>query len=213
MSDFLLFLEILGTISFAVSGAIKAIHKKMDVLGVCILGLITAVGGGILRDLILGNTPPSSFVNPRPCIIAVSTSIVIFLPFVRKFLSLHKRGYELCLLITDTIGLAVFSVIGVRLAWAGFNNNLFLLVFVGVITGVGGGMIRDILANSVPDIFVKYFYASASIIGVIVCSLLYNPLGETLAMIIGMIIIVLLRFLAAKFRWKLPVSIDNDPNL
>lgn len=214
MSDFFfLFLEILGTIAFAVSGAIKGVKKKMDVLGVCVLGLITAVGGGIIRDLILGNTPPITFIKPRYAIIAIVTSIIIFLPISRKFLANHKHGYELSLLITDTLGLAIFSVIGVQVAYAGFNNNMFLLIFVGVVTGVGGGVIRDMMSETIPDIFKKHFYASASIIGTIITVLLWRVIGETFAMIIGFIVIVTLRLLAAKYHWNLPTIHDENTDL
>ncbi len=210
---FFLCLEILGTIAFAVSGAIKGVRKKMDVFGVCVLGLITAVGGGIIRDLILGNTPPITFINSRYALIAVITSIIIFLPFVRKFLVHHKRGYDLCLLITDTLGLATFSVIGVQVAYAGFSSNTFLLIFVGVITGVGGGVLRDMMSKNIPDIFVKHFYASASIVGVAFTCVLWNLVGETLAMVIGFIVIVALRFLAAKYHWNLPSIHDDNTDL
>ena len=210
---FFLCLEILGTIAFAISGAIKGVRNKMDVFGVCVLGLITAVGGGIIRDLILGNTPPITFIKPRYALIAIITSIIIFLPFVRKFLVHHKRGYDLCLLITDTLGLATFSVIGVQVAYAGFSSNMFLLIFVGVITGVGGGVLRDMMSKNIPDIFVKHFYASASILGVILTCVLWKPLGETPAMIIGFVVIVALRFLAARYHWNLPSIHDDNTDL
>ncbi len=210
---FFLFLEILGTIAFAVSGAIKGVSKKLDVFGICFLGLITAVGGGIIRDLILGNTPPETFINPIYAIISLCTSIIIFLPFVRKFLTKHKRGYDLCLLITDTIGLATFSVIGVQVAYASYSSNTFLLIFVGVVTGVGGGVLRDITINSIPDIFVKHFYASASILGVTATCILWKLVGETVAIVSGFVIICALRFLAAKFRWNLPTVHDNNIDL
>lgn len=210
---FFLCFEILGTIAFAVSGAIKGVRQKMDVFGVCMLGLITAVGGGIIRDLVLGNTPPITFIKPRYALIAIATSIIIFLPFVRKFLVHHKRSYDYCLLITDTLGLATFSVIGVQVAYAGFSTNVFLLVFVGVITGVGGGVLRDMMSKNIPDIFVKNFYASASIVGVLLTCLLWKPLGETVAMIVGFVIIVALRFLAAHYRWNLPTIHDNNTDL
>lgn len=210
---FFLCLEILGTIAFAISGAIKGVRNKMDVFGVCVLGLITAVGGGIIRDLILGNTPPITFIKPRYALIAIITSIIIFLPFVRKFLVHHKRGYDLCLLISDTLGLATFSVIGVQVAYAGFSSNMFLLIFVGVITGVGGGVLRDMMSKNIPDIFVKHFYASASILGVILTCVLWKPLGETLAMIIGFVVIVTLRFLAARYHWNLPSIHDDNTDL
>ena len=190
-------LEIIGTVAFAVSGALAAIRKKMDIFGVVILGMTTAVAGGIIRDLILGVTPPAAFVEPVYALVAVGVSLIIFIPAIRKALS----RLEAVLLVMDSIGLAIFTVIGVR---AGMQyHNLFLNIFVGTVTGVGGGVLRDLFAGNRPYIFVKHFYACASIIGALICSLLWN-FNSLIAMICGMGSIFVLRILAAVFKWSLP---------
>ena len=189
-------LEIIGTVAFAVSGALAAIRKKMDIFGVVILGMTTAVAGGIIRDLILGVTPPAAFVEPVYALVAVGVSLIIFIPAIRKALS----RLEAVLLVMDSIGLAIFTVIGVR---AGMQyHNLFLNIFVGTVTGVGGGVLRDLFAGNRPYIFVKHFYACASIIGALICSLLWN-FNSLIAMICGMGSIFVLRILAAVLKWSL----------
>ncbi len=201
----LLALEIIGTIAFAVSGAIVGIQKRMDIFGVCILGLTTAVGGGILRDLILNITPPAAFRMPVFAVIAIAVSIVIFIRPIHA--SIERKGtvYEKLLLVMDSIGLGLFTVIGVQVAKAsGPQTHLFLETFVGVLTGVGGGLMRDVFAGKTPSIFVKQFYACASIIGAWGCALLWPYLGENASMFAGAALIVLLRLLAAHYRWSLP---------
>lgn len=203
-SIFLIF-EIIGTVAFAVSGAILALSKKMDLFGVAVLGLITAIGGGVIRDLVLGNTPPEAFKNPIYGVVAILTSLIVFLPAFRKPASEEHPVFNWVLIVADSLGLAVFTVIGIKTAVTVTNEfNIFLLVFVGVVTGTGGGVLRDILAKNTPSIFVKYFYATASLIGAGVCIALWNLTGDVIAMLAGAMIIMLLRMLAAKFRWNLP---------
>ena len=135
----------------------------MDVFGVCILGLTTAVGGGVIRDLLLGITPPGTFQDPIYAVVALLTSLVLFLPRIRRLLMWDQRLYDLVLLIMDSAGLGIFTVAGIRIAYEhAARPTLFLLVFVGVVTGVGGGVLRDVLAGDTPYIFVKHVYASAS---------------------------------------------------
>jgi uncharacterized membrane protein YeiH len=201
----LLIFEIIGTISFAVSGAMTAINKKMDIFGVIILGTITAVGGGAIRDLVLGINPPVTFTSPVYAVVAAVTAIVVFIPAVLKFLHKKKVIYDYVLFIMDSLGLAVFTVIGIQTAVSNTSGfNWFLLLFVGVITGIGGGVLRDIMAGNIPYIFVKHFYASASIIGAAVCIVLWNLIGQEWAMILGSATVFVLRILAARFRWTLP---------
>lgn len=198
--------EIIGTIAFAASGAFMGQKKQMDLLGICVLGCVTAVGGGIIRDLILGITPPKTFENPVYIVIAVATSLVCSLPAITKKLRAQTILDSKAMLIMDSIGLGVFTVIGIQTAKAlNSDHNLFLLVFVGVITGVGGGVIRDVLAGMRPYIFVKHFYACASLIGAILCVLLWDVMDITANVTISALAVVILRLLAAKFRWKLPV--------
>lgn len=164
MSIFLLSLELIGTVAFSISGAITAMKKNMDIFGVMILGLTTAVGGGIIRDLILGITPPATFRDPLYAATALITAILVFLPWVRRLFQRYRRAYDLLMLAMDSIGLGIFTVIGVQAAFAQSGSyNLFLLTFVGVITGVGGGVLRDIMAGNTPYIFVKHIYACASL--------------------------------------------------
>jgi len=107
--------------------------------------------------------------------------------------------------ITDSLGLGLFTVIGVQTAINnGFNDNYFLQVFVGVISGVGGGVLRDVLAGNRPYIFIKHFYANAALIGAIICVILWNVVGSLLSMLISALIIFVLRVLAAQFHWELP---------
>ena len=197
-------LEIIGTIAFAISGAVVGIQKKMDIFGVCILGLTASVGGGILRDLILNITPPAAFRNAVFAVTAILVSILFFIPAVRNAFE-HRKVYEALILIMDSIGLGLFTVVGVQVATAAMpERNLFLITFVGVLTGVGGGILRDVFAGNTPYIFIKHFYACASIIGAWTCALLWPLTGSVPAMIAGAALTVILRLLAARFRWSLP---------
>ena len=198
-------LEIIGTVSFAVSGAMTALKHKMDVFGVLILGLVTAVGGGVIRDLILGATPPATFRDPVYALVAVGTSLVIFMPAVRRLLMKKQRLYDSVLFFMDSVGLGVFTVVGIRAAYGVTGDaGMFLLLFVGVVTGVGGGVLRDVLAGDTPYIFIKHFYATASLIGAALCIAVWHYFGETAAMIAGAVAVLVLRVLAARFKWSLP---------
>lgn len=205
MAEFLLILEIIGTVAFAVSGAMTGLSKKMDIFGVVILGLTTAVGGGMIRDLVLGLTPPAMFTNPIYAAVAAVVSVIVFLPAVRRWLTAYGRVREILMLVMDSLGLGVFTVVGIQRAYTATDHRgLFLLVFVGVVTGVGGGLLRDVMAGQTPYIFVKHVYASASIIGAILCAALWAPLGATMAMILGASVILTIRLLAAHYHWSLP---------
>ncbi len=206
-STILLVFELIGTIAFAASGAIIALSKKMDIFGVATLGIVTAVGGGVIRDLILGNTPPATFQNPLYALVAMGVSLILFIPAVRRVLFHKPRVYEIVMLIMDSLGLGVFTVVGIQVAYtAGEEYNAFLLIFVGVITGVGGGVIRDLLAGNTPFILVKHFYASASLIGAVVCILLWQFVGSVAGIAGGTVVIIVLRLLAARYHWSLPKS-------
>ncbi|MBE6540370.1 MAG: trimeric intracellular cation channel family protein [Ruminococcaceae bacterium] len=197
--------ELFGTVAFAISGAITGLKKKMDIFGVVILAVVTAVGGGAIRDIVLGNTPPMTFRNPVYALVAVATGILAFIPAVRRLAGKNPRVFDIFLLITDSVGLGIFTVMGIRTAiGTGHGENLFLLVFVGVVTGVGGGLLRDMMAGNTPYIFVKHVYASASLAGAVLCVLLWKPLGSTAAMSVSAVVIIVIRFLAAKFKWSLP---------
>lgn len=205
MNSFILILEIIGTVAFAASGAMTALKKDMDVFGIAILGITTAVGGGAVRDIILGINPPTMFEKPIYSLVALTASLIVFLPAIRRFFTKKQFVYDLVMLLMDTLGLAIFTVMGIEKAKSmADEHGLFLLVFVGVITGVGGGLMRDIMAGNTPYIFVKHIYACASIAGALACALLWEAVGGMWAMFIGALLVIVIRLLAARYRWSLP---------
>ena len=204
MDAFIFILNFLGTLAFAASGAMIGLKKNMDIFGVCILGLTTATGGGVIRDLILGLTPPSAFRDPTCAMVALATSAVFFSRRMRHLLMHNQSRYDRLLFWMDTLGLGVFSVAGVELAFSRSGHpTFFLLVFVGTLTGVGGGVLRDLLAQEVPYIFVKHIYACASLAGAALCAGLWR-FGSMPAMLAGIAAVVIIRVLAAHFHWNLP---------
>ena len=200
-------IEIIGTVAFAITGVITAIEKKFDILGAIVLGTVTAVGGGILRDIILGYLPPLAFRNPVYALTAILTSVSVFVLayFTGKRIVRHFDIYSQVINFFDSLGLAVFVVAGINTAReCGFGDNAFLSLFVAVLTGVGGGVLRDVLAGNTPYIFVKHIYACASLLGALACALLWRTLGSTVAILGGAALVVVLRLCAARFRWSLP---------
>lgn len=208
MTDIMFFMEILGTIAFSISGAIEAMKKKMDLLGVLVLGLVTAVGGGIVRDMIIGHLPPASFQDPMNALLALATAFVAFVIGMivsAKKTSLHSALWNQALLLSDAFGLGAFTVLGIQGVQAQTDyEGTAILLFVGVITGVGGGLLRDIFAGNVPYIFRKHVYATASIAGACAYLLLQKTGYRGFAAITSMLLVVLLRVLAAHFEWNLP---------
>ena len=195
--------EIIGTVSFAISGAMEAIRHGMDLFGVAMLGIITATGGGVLRDVVIGTIPPRVFRDPTCALLAFAVSLIVFLA-MRFFASKGDRFVrtrELMYFLADTAGLAAFTVLGIESA---NRADAALLLFVGIITATGGGVMRDVLAGSVPSIFRKHIYALASAAGALADILLMRILSAELAMLVGFGVVVLIRVLAAHFRWNLP---------
>jgi len=200
----ILVFELIGTVAFSISGAMTGLKKRMDILGVIILGLTTAVGGGVIRDLILGITPPNTFRNPVYATVAILTAALFFMPKVHRALMSHKHLYDTLMLWMDSLGLGIFTVMGIQTAYTvGGNHSIFLMFFVGVVTGVGGGVLRDIMAGDRPYIFVKHFYASASLAGAFVHIIMQPAWGSAAAMIAGTVTVVILRLRAAKYHWSL----------
>ena len=205
-------LDMIGTVAFAISGAMTAIRKRMDILGVMILGMVTAVGGGMIRDIVLGIKPPQAFKEPVYALSALFVSAVIFI-----YIRIRAKGYQRIsgirfqqiLMAADTLGLGVFTVVGVKAAFTNSTEiNYFFAVFLGTITGVGGGLLRDMMAGDKPYIFVKHVYACASIAGALICALLWENAGEQIAMLSGAGCVIVMRFLAIRYKWNLP-KIEN----
>lgn len=204
----ILVMEWIGTVSFAVSGSLIAIGCSLDLFGVVTVGCITAVGGGVIRDVFIGNIPPKIFFNPLILLVAVVTSLLVFLIayiYRKKFETIREKT-ELINIFFDSLGLASFSITGVEIAsLSSWGDNALLAITLGVITGVGGGVIRDILVNEKPYVLTKHIYAVVSIVGCGFYYLISISLGhKVLATFFVIIFIVLMRLLAAKFHWKLP---------
>lgn len=151
-------LEILGTAVFAITGALKAVKHELDILGILVLASITGTGGGILRDLILGDTPPSSFVDETYFIISLISALIVFFmaPKIVKIWQIIRIG--------DAIGLGLFTAIGAAKGIS-YEMGIIGIILTGAITATGGGIIRDILVNEIPLVIRKDFYATAAIIG------------------------------------------------
>ncbi len=196
---FVYILDLFGTMAFAVTGAFKAIEHKADIVGIIILATITGVAGGTIRDIILGKTLPNSLIDPAYVIITVISGVVLF------FLYSKMRKHWNVFLKFDAIGLGVFTVIGATFAYNLVGMNFLVIVLAGMLTAIGGGILRDVFVNQTPIVFVKELYASASFIGAV---LFYFTLLVTneiyAAMIIGLVITTTLRLVAMKYNWNLP---------
>lgn len=198
--------EMIGTIAFASSGAMLGIRKNLDLFGVLVLGLCVAVGGGILRDIILGLTPPGAFRDPSYALVALGTSLLLFAVVYIEQEILNSRYlmvYEKIMNYCDAVGLGIFTVVGVFTAYGNGYRGKFLLIFLGMLTGIGGGVIRDVLADTLPFILYKHIYAVAALAGALVCALLIERYLYT-AMAAGTIVVILIRLLAGKYCWDLP---------
>ncbi|MCI8659734.1 MAG: trimeric intracellular cation channel family protein [Lachnospiraceae bacterium] len=201
-------IELIGTAAFACSGGMVAIRKHLDLLGIVVLGVTTAVGGGMLRDLIIGIHPPTLFVKPIYVWVAFLSVLVLF--FIVRFCRitmeiLESEIYERVMNLLDAIGLGAFTVVGIDTAIeAGLGEYRFLMIFLGTITGVGGGILRDMMAGETPAVLKKHVYACASIAGAVCYVGLLEIIGNDLSMVMSALLVVIIRILARKYRWNLP---------
>jgi uncharacterized membrane protein YeiH len=199
-------LDLLGTAAFAASGALAGIRRDMDMLGVLVLGIVTATGGGTLRDLLLGDTPPFIFKNETYLYLSISVSLLVFL-FHRQ-LKFFKHPLIFC----DALGLGTFVVIGTGKA-LDFRIGFLGSVMAGVMTATAGGMIRDILSNRVPMVLQKEVYASACVVGGILLTLLHNSsLPRSWAYLASAFTVIVLRLLAIRYDWSLPRASNGTPD-
>jgi len=192
-------LDLFGTMAFAVTGAFKAIEHKSDIVGIIILATMTGVAGGTIRDVIIGKFPPSSLSDPWYVIITASTGFIIFLLYSK----IHKH-WNLFLKF-DALGLGVFTIIGATFAYHVFGLNFLAMALAGMLTAVGGGILRDVFVNEMPIVFVKELYASASFIGILIFYILLNVINEFYtSTIIGIAVTTALRLMAMRYNWNLP---------
>lgn len=198
------FLEILGTVAFAFAGALVAIDNDLDLFGINLMAVMTACGGGMTRDVLLGNTPPMMFRNPVYVALAVVTAFLTFFIY-HKLVKSRFRGQIMDIVsILDAIGLAVFTTVGMDLAIQLGHDSRFLICAMGVLTAVGGGLLRDVMVNIKPSLLTKEIYAIASMIGAVVYILLMYIMPVTVANIIAMVVIFALRMWAIMKNINLP---------
>ncbi|MFI3329962.1 MAG: trimeric intracellular cation channel family protein [bacterium] len=201
---YLFILEIIGTIAFTIGASVLAIKSKMDVLGVIILSIIAALGGGLMRDVIL-HKDIVLFEEPIYLIITVITSLIIFITFyfIKKTDFFDNKYFNIFLNIMDGIGLGVFVVVGANAA-LNLTSNLLFIVFCALITGVGGGVVRDLMINRIPVIFRKHIYALAALVGIIIYLIFSHYNLELLGSVTAIVSITIIRILSQHFELSLP---------
>ena len=198
IDSFISILDYLGTIAFAVTGASKAIAHKADIFGIIVLATVVGVGGGITRDVIFGRFP-TSLSDPIYVGLTVGIAIVMFFLFT-KFKKQMNVG-----LVFDAAGLGVFSILGASIAYQIVGLEFLPMIFAGMITAIGGGILRDVFVREMPIVFVKEVYAVASIIGIaIFYGLLYFDMNVQISSVIGIVTATGIRLLAIKYNWNLP---------
>lgn len=212
MSTVFTVLELIGIVSFSISGAIMAIDKENDVFGVVFISLITSFGGGIIRDILIGNIPPVVFVNYIWGIIALATSLSVFL-LAAVFKKQYVKNEAFVAAVNnyvDALGLGVFVVSGAKLC-LGFTHNPMIIIVMGIISGTGGSVLRDVLLREMPYVLKKRIYVVAAFSGAVLYYLLLSSgVKDVIAMPLGAILIVVIRICATVFKWNMPKAIDFD---
>lgn len=194
----LYFIDILGTMVFAISGALAGRDKKLDFFGIAAVGFITAIGGGTIRDLLLGSTPVG-WMNDLIYLIVIGSGVLISLLFGKVVRKLRRTFF-----MFDTVGIAIFTVLGLQKALS-LGLHPIIAIMMGMVSAVFGGVIRDVICNDIPLIFRKEIYALTCLAGGVLYVIL-NSLGidPFYIVIITLVFIMLFRILAVRFKWKLP---------
>ena len=212
MEQVLAWFEIVGIVAAALSGSMQAIAKKVDLFGVLLLGMTTGLGGGIIRDITLGNLPPRNFQNVKLLIISAAVSLATFI--VARITQEHYRREEALIgrinNVFDALGIGAFAVSGAAVARiVGYADSGVLVVYAGMITAIGGGILRDVLLREIPFVLQKRIYAVAALLGASSYNvLLYAGVPEGWAAGVGVLVVFVLRMLATIFCWNFPKAID-----
>lgn len=192
-------LDLIGTFVFAISGALAASEKKLDIFGAGILALVTAVGGGTLRDVLIGSTPVG-WMKDLNYIIIILVAVPVSYFFKKYILKLRKTMF-----LFDTIGIGLFTILGLQKT-LGLGLAPIIAIMMGTVSAVFGGVLRDVLSNEIPLIFRKEIYATACLIGGLVFFLLSKWIDqEFVAMLVAMLSIMGIRTLAVLKKWSLPI--------
>ncbi len=192
-------IDFLGTFVFAISGVLAAVEKRFDLFGVIMLGFVTAIGGGTLRDLLIGSTPVGWMTNEIYIYIILSAVPICYF-FKNKILSLRKSIF-----LFDTLGIGLFTILGLEKTLA-VGLSPIVAVMMGVVSAVFGGVIRDVLSNEVPLIFRKEIYAFACFMGAISYLLAISLLNDQIAMILATLVVIGIRVMAIRRKWSLPFN-------
>lgn len=194
-------IEIIGTAAFSVAGAFAAKEKKLDVFGIFIIAFITALGGGTLRDILIGKVPVTWMLDLSSTIVVLITTIVVLI-FKTEIKNYHKT-----LLFFDAIGLGFFTVVGIRTGIA-FGLNPVICIALGTITACFGGVIRDVSLSNIPLVFQKEIYATTCIFGGVIFFILYKLEVPILISEVACVVsVVLFRLLSVRYNWHLPTSL------
>ena len=196
-------IDILGTFAFAISGALVALDKKFDIFGVIIIAFVTAVGGGMLRDILI-NAHPINWIGD------LNYLYTIFLAVIFTFLVKSKIAYlSKTMFLFDTIGISVFTLLGLQKGLS-YELHPLVAVIMGMISAVFGGVLRDVLTNRVPLIFEKEIYASACLSGGVMYLILNHfMVEENINFIISALVVVIIRVVAVRFSLELPkIKVD-----
>ena len=197
--------DMIGTIAFAVSGALVGVARKMDIFGMAVLALATAIGGGIVRDVLLGYFPPNSLRNVVYVTVVLAVTVIVFLIYNSRYRK-HAMGprSRASYLLADALGLASFTVTGASAGFKLYPELPIFIVLLGTITAVGGGIIRDMLAQRIPSVLKEDVYALPSIIGGIVYYLMVTSSWDSMAVYGAFTVVLVIRLLAIKYNWCLP---------
>lgn len=197
IEDFTYIANFIGVIAFAISGVIKGMKYKLDILGIIVLATVTAVGGGIVRDLLV-NRIPSVLMNNQDIYVAVITAIITHSLF--KKIEIERKHFIQILLIMDAIGLAIFTIIGAKIAVEA-NVSVITTAIFATITGVGGGVIRDIFVSEIPIILKEDIYAFLCFFGAIIYYFMPKSIYSD---IIIFSIILIIRIIVIRYKLNLP---------
>jgi len=201
---FYFIIDILGTIAFAISGVLVAMDKRLDVFGVLIIAFVTAVGGGTLRDLLIG-IKPVGWLNAPIHLLIIVVTVLLAIIFVKQLKYVRKS-----LFLFDTIGIGLYTMVGIE---KGLAADLLpvMCIALGTITACFGGVMRDILCNEIPVIFRKEIYATVCILGGLVYFVLIQfPIKDTIAYSLAILTIIIMRVLAVRFKISLPNIYKNQ---
>ncbi len=198
-------LDIIGTFAFALSGALVGLSRKMDAFGIVVLAVLTAVGGGIIRDVLVGIVPPSALTNTANLLLSVATAIVVSVVYGTFHIKPEqKRRFLYVYHLSDTLGLAAFTVTGVITGLAQKDAHFTLPILLGLLTAVGGGVLRDLLAQRMPTVLHADVYAVAAVAGAfIVCVAAKYHGDRQIASWLGFLMVVVLRILALRYHWQI----------